>query len=98
MPVVPLMKPARSVTAAGTVADVVVAIVAKSDIDNAPLRKMLHVLQVMVQGQSVLDAQQNALTPFALVLIEVSGSAGNAEITAVAPHNVLNLIENEIGV
>ena len=46
-------------TALGTVADIVVAIVAQGDIHHATLGKIPHVGQLVVQGQTVLYAQHD---------------------------------------
>ena len=86
------------VAAAGGVADVVVTIVAKRDIDDTPLGKMLHIGQFMTESQAVFNAEHDAATPLALVFVKVLRGAGNAEITAVGLHDILYLVENGIGI
>ena len=86
------------VAPAGRVADVVIAIMTERDVDDAPLSEVLHIRQVVVQGQTILNAQHDALAALALVLVKVGGGTGNAQITTVAPHNVLYLVENQVGI
>ena len=86
------------VAAAGRVADIVVTIMTERDIDDTPLSEMLHIGQFVTESQAVLNTKHDAATPFALVFIKVLRRTGNAEITAVGLHDILNLIENGIGI
>ena len=59
---------------------------------------MLQVGQLAVQGQSVLDAQHDALTALLLVGIEVCRRTGDTEICAILGHHLLYLVENQVGI
>ena len=68
------------------------------NVDDAALSEVLHIRQVVVQRQPILDAQHDALAALTLVLVKVGGGTGNAQITTVAPHDVLYLVENQVGI
>ena len=59
---------------------------------------MLYVCHVVVQGQSVLNAEHNALAPLPLVFVQVAGGAGNTDIPTVVAHNLLDLVEDQVGI
>ena len=82
----------------GRVADVIVSVVAQGDIDNSALREVLDVLDVMLQSQSVLNPEHDALSSFALIFVKVGGSTGDTEVSAVLFDNVLYLVKDQIGI
>ena len=86
------------VATAGTVADVVVAIVAEGDVHDATLGEMLHVGQVVFQGQSVLYAEHDTLPALSLVTVKVGGGTCDAEILIVLAHDFLYLVEDKVGI
>ena len=86
------------VASTGRVAHIVVAVMAKGDIHDAALGKVLHILNIMAQRQCVLDAEHDAASALALVFVEVLGRARNAEIAAVALHDVFYLVEDGVGI
>ena len=86
------------VAAARGVANVVVSVVAKRDIGDASLGEVLHVLHVVVERQSVLNGKHDALAAFPLVFIQVGRCAGDADVAVVLAHDVLNLVEDEVGI
>ena len=51
------------------VADVIIAVMTERHIDDAALGKVLQVLQLPIQRQTILDAQHDALPTLALVRI-----------------------------
>ena len=85
-------------TALGGVADVVVAIVTKSHVDDAAFREMSKVFYPSVQSQPVLDAQHDTLASLTLVGIQVCRGSCNAEVFLVFFNNSFYLIENEVGI
>ena len=89
---------AVGVTAAGGVAEVVVAVMTERHIDDAALGEVLQVLQLTVEGQSVLDAEHDGLTAVAFVFVEVAWSAGDADILTVLLYNLLDLVKDEISI
>ena len=71
---------------------------AERDVDHATLREMAHVGQVVVECQSVLNAEHYRLAVLPLVLVEVGRCACYADIVAVLVHDLLQLVEYEVGV
>ena len=89
---------AVGVTASGRVTKIVVTIMAERHIDNAALGKMLQVLQLAVEGQTVLNTKHDGLAAVALVLVEVARRAGNAQVGLVLADNLLDLVEDKVGI
>ena len=86
------------IAAAGTIADIIITIMAERDINNAALGEMLHVTDIVLQGETVLDAEHDALSAIPLIAIKIGRSAGYAEILPVLAHNLFYLIEDEVGI
>ena len=68
------------IAATGRVAYIVIAIMAKSHIYYAPIRKMPQFIKAVLNGKTVLDSEHNALLAHLLIGIEICGCSGNAKI------------------
>ena len=86
------------VASACGITDIVVAVVAQGDVNDAALGEVFHVGKVVVQRKPVLNAQHNALAPFALVAVKVGGRAGDADKLAVFPDDILNFVKDKVGI
>ena len=86
------------IAAAGTIADIIITIMAERDINDAALGEMLHVTDIVLQGEAVLNTEHNALSAFPLIAVKIGRSAGYAEILAVLAHNLFYLVEDEVGI
>lgn len=86
------------IAATGTIADIIITIMAKRDINDAALGEMLHVTDIVLQGETILYAEHDALSAFPLIAVEIGRSAGYAEILAVLAHNLFYLVEDEVGI
>lgn len=86
------------IAAAGTIADIIITIMAERDINDAALGEMLHVTDIVLQGETVLDAEHDALSAFPLIAVKIGRSTGYAEILAVLAHNLFYLVEDEVGI
>ncbi len=86
------------IAAAGTIADIIIAIMAERDINDAALGEMLHVADIVLQGEAVLNTEHDALSALPLIAVKIGRSAGYAEIIAVLTHDFLYLVEDEIGI
>ena len=86
------------IAAAGTIADIIITIMAERDINDAALGEMLHVTDIVLQGETVLDTEHNALSAFPLIAVKIGRSSGNTQVVAVLAHDFLNLVEDEIGI
>lgn len=82
------------IAAAGTIADIIITIMAERDINDAALGEMLHVTDIVLQGETVLDAEHDALSAIPLIAIKIGRSAGYAEILPVLAHNLFYLVED----
>ena len=71
---------------------------AESHIDDATIGKMTEVLQVPLDGQSILNAEHDALASFMLVHPEIIRRTGDANILLILGNNLLYLIKDEIGI
>ena len=86
---------AMSVAAAGTVADVVVAVVTERDVDNAAPCEISYVGYVVVKRQSVLYAEHYGAASLALVFIQVGRRARYAQVAVVGVYYLLYLVEDK---
>ena len=86
------------VATTGRVADVVITVMAKGDIYHTTLGKPLHIRQVVLQRQSVLNRKHNRLPALSLVGIEVGRRAGNADVAAVVGYDIFYLVKDTIGI
>lgn len=80
------------------VANVIVTVVAKGDIDYSTLGKMLHILKSVLQCQTVFNSKHDAVAALPLVFVEVGRCASYAQVTIVGLYNFLNLVEDEVGI
>ena len=71
---------------------------AEGDVDHAATGKVVEVGQVILQGQAVLNAEHDALATRPFVGPEVGGSAGKGEVIAIGSYNLLNTVEDAVGV
>ena len=85
-------------TAAGRVTDIIITIVAERHIDNAALGEVLQGLQLAVESQTVFDAKHDRFPAVALIFIQIAGGAGDAQIGLVVIDNLLDLVEDEVGI
>ena len=67
---------------------------AKGHIDDATLLEMLQILKTAIEGDTVFDAEHDALEASVLVHPKIIGRAGQSEILAVLADNLLNLVED----
>ena len=65
---------------------------------DTALGEVLQVLQLAVEGQTILDTEHDRLPFVALVLIQVARGAGNAQISLVIGDNLLDLIEDKVSI
>ena len=86
------------IAATGTVADVIIAIVAEGDIYHASLGKVLHIAQIVLQGKTILNTEHDALSALSLVAVKIGRSSGDTQVVAVLAHDFLYLVEDEIGI
>ena len=86
------------VASAGRVADVVVTVVAERDINHATLCEVFYVLELMLQGEAVLDGEHDAFASLALVFVEVGRRTRYADVALVLLYDVLNFVEDEVGI
>ena len=89
---------AMSVGGAATVAQVIVAIMAKGDIYDATTREILHITDVALKSQSILDAKHYGLLAQALVGPQLIGSASKGKTMTVGIHYIPNLVEDKVGI
>lgn len=87
-----------SVAAAGRIANIIIAIMTKRDINNAALGEIFYVLNIMSQCETVFNAKHYASTTLTLVFIKILWRTGNTEITAVTSDNIFYFIKNGIGI
>ena len=87
-----------SVAAPCRVADVVVTVVAEGDIDHATLCETLHISEVVLQCETVLDGKHNGLATTPFVFVEISRSTCNAQVIAVVADDVFYLVEDTVGI
>ena len=85
-------------TATCGVADIVITIMAKRHIDDAALGKVVEVLNLAVQGVSVLNAQHDALLAKVLVLPQIIGGACQSNVLTAFLDNIFYLVENIVGI
>ena len=69
---------AMSVASLSRIAHVIVTVMAERDVNHTPLCKVAHILKVMTQSQSVLNAEHYRLATFALIFVEVARRACDA--------------------
>lgn len=86
------------IAATGTVADVIIAIMAEGDIYHASLGKVLHIAQIMLQGKTILNTEHDALSALSLVAVKIGRSSGDTQVVAVLAHDFLYLVEDEISI
>ena len=86
------------IATAGTIADIIITIMAERDINDAALGEMLHVTDIVLQGKAVLNTEHDALSALPLIAVKIGRSAGYAEILAVLAHNLFYLVEDEVGI
>lgn len=86
------------VAAACRVADVVVAIVAERDIYNATLGEVAYVSKVVLESQSVFNAEEDRLTSVALILIQVGRRACDTDVVAVLSDDLLELVKDKVSI
>ena len=87
-----------SVTSSCRITDIIVTIMAESDIYHTTLNKVLKVLQLSVEGYTVLDTKHYRLTSITLILIQISRSTGDADILTICFCYLLNLVEDKISI
>ena len=78
------------------IANIVITIMTESHIYDTAIHKMLQILQLTVDSDTVLDTKHNALQALMLVHPEVARRVSDTYIIAVLTHNHLNLVENAI--
>ena len=85
-------------TAARRVAYLIVAIVTKSDVYYAAVGKVLHVPQVVLYRKTVLYTYHQRFYSIALVAQQVLTASRQGDVSRVAEHNLVNLVEDKVGV
>ena len=80
------------------VAYLVVAIVTQSNVDDATVGKVLHVMQVVLYRQTVFYTDHQRFSSFALVAQQVLTVAGKGDIARIAKHNLINLVEDKVSI
>ena len=83
---------------AGTVADVVVAVVAQRDIHHSAPCKVLHVGRVVLNGESVFNPEHYGMPPGALVSVQVGRRLSDAKVRNVLVYNAFERVEDVVGV
>ena len=68
---------------ASTVTDGIITIVAQCNIGNTPLRKMLHVANIVFYGKTILNAKHDTLFPLSLVFVELLGMTSKCKVLVV---------------
>ncbi len=87
------------IAAAGTIADVIITIMAKRDINDAALGEMLHVSDIVLQGETILYAEHDALSAFtAYRCTDSAGVRAMLRYWTVLAHNLFYLVEDEVGI
>ena len=71
---------------------------AKGDIDDTTVCKVLDVLYLTIESQTILDTEHNTLAALLFVLPEVGRSSCYAEILQILLDNVLYLVENKVSI
>ena len=84
--------------AARRVADVVVTIMAQRDVCHSPLAEMLYLAYVVLKSQTVLYAEDDAVTPAALVTVDIGRGARYGETRRGPAADILNLVEDKVGI
>ena len=87
-----------SIAATGTIANIIIPIMAERNIDDATLSKMLHVGKVVSKRQSVLYTEHDTLSSLPLVAIEVGRRTGDTQVIAILTHNSLYLVKDQVGI
>ena len=82
----------------GRVADIVVAVMAEGDIHHTTIGKVLQVLELAFECQSVLNTQHDTLQSLVLMHPEVVRGTGNRDIVLILTDDLLDLIEDQVGI
>ena len=78
------------------IADIVITIMTECHIHNASIHKMLKILQLSIDGDTIFDTQHDTLQAHVFVHPQVVRRAGDTDIITILTDDDLNLIENAI--
>lgn len=78
------------------IADIIVAIMTKRDVNYTPSGEMGDIGKTALQCQTVLYAQHDALAPPPFVGIQLSGRTGNTYMVGIGGSDTLYLVEYQI--
>ena len=84
--------------AAGRVADVVVAVVAEGDIDDATVGKVAQMAEVVLDGETVFDARHDRFHPVLLVLPQFLRVSGAAYGVGMGAEDFVYAVEYHVGI
>ena len=97
----PLAKFAHSIMSGfptATVADVVITVMAEGDIHHSPIGKVLDIVYITLESQTILYAKHYGLKSSTLVGPQLVGSACKGEILTVFGYNVFYLVEYQVSI
>jgi hypothetical protein len=80
------------------IADGIVAVVAEGDIGYTAVFEVCEQGEVVFDGESVFDAEDDGLLACLLVGIEMVGGAGKGKVVVVVGYDGFYLVEDEVGV
>ena len=83
---------------ASTVTDGIVTIVAQCNISNTPLRKMLHVANIVFYGKTILNAKHDTLFSLSLVFIELFRMTSKCKVLVICFYNFFYLVKDKVSV
>src|SRR5574344_1481534 len=87
-----------SITPTGTVANIIVTIVAQGDIDYTSLSEISYIGYIPVKSKTVLNTQYDGFAVVAFIFVYFCRCTGNAQIFLVFVCYLFYLVKNKVGI